>query len=445
MPIALGGGGPPRLDHSRLREYLFGEEDASFESTFFEGVRRLAPAHYLICKLGTKPQIVRYWRYERRPQIDWPTRQHYIEEFLRLFNQAVECRLRANGPPGATLSGGIDSNSVVAVAAARQQQRGARLLTFSAAGPTAEGCPETHHVREASKAYPVEPFFVRHDRLEELLPGLEDQMRNIADPFDGQMVLLRAVYNEAGRQGVRVVLDGMSGDLLFAGKDAMVGMVRSGRFLQAWGHARRLRRFWGGWGPAPSISVATATWRAFVPRSIRGLLRAFREAAKSRWQGQTTSPKAALRSFAQYSDALPEPPLFHPMLVVARERYDRVAMANRIEPRDPFLDIRLVNYCLSLPPLELEGEGWPKLILRRAMQGHVPDSVRWRVGKEHLGWRFTNAFFSLHTPIDPPEEVELQGIGLTTESAELCRNQVGEAEWLQRIFWLRKWLSRVNV
>ena len=37
--------------------------------------------------------------------------------------------------------------------------------------------------------------------------------------------------------------------------------------------------------------------------------------------------------------------------------------------------------------------GWPKHILRRATAGSIPDAIRWRLGKEHLGWAFTKRLF----------------------------------------------------
>ncbi len=83
--------------------------------------------------------------------------------------------------------------------------------------------------------------------------------------------------------------------------------------------------------------------------------------------------------------------LDHPYLTVGLERYNRVASSVAIEPRHPFLDQRLVAFCLTLPGSQKLGEGWPKIILRRAMGEHLPDTVRWRRGKEHLGWDFTRA------------------------------------------------------
>jgi len=79
----------------------------------------------------------------------------------------------------------------------------------------------------------------------------------------------------------------------------------------------------------------------------------------------------------------------HPYLTVARERYDRVASRVCVEPRDPFMDRRFVAFCLSLPGEQLMWEGWPKIILRRAMAHRLPEAVRWRRGKEHLGWLTT--------------------------------------------------------
>jgi asparagine synthase (glutamine-hydrolysing) len=84
----------------------------------------------------------------------------------------------------------------------------------------------------------------------------------------------------------------------------------------------------------------------------------------------------------------------HPYLTVGRERYDRVASAVAVEPRDPFLDRRVVAFCLSIPPAQKLRQGWPKAILRRAMAGRLPDAVRWRRGKQHLGWDFTQALMA---------------------------------------------------
>ena len=82
----------------------------------------------------------------------------------------------------------------------------------------------------------------------------------------------------------------------------------------------------------------------------------------------------------------------HPYLTVGVERYGRVAAAVGVEPRHPFLDPRMMAFCAALPEEQKLRQGWPKFILRQAMASRLPEAVRWRRGKEHLGSAFTMAY-----------------------------------------------------
>ena len=80
-----------------------------------------------------------------------------------------------------------------------------------------------------------------------------------------------------------------------------------------------------------------------------------------------------------------------PNVTAGRERYGRLAAAAGMEARDPFLDKRVVEYCLRLPGRLLMRDGWPKMILREVMAGKLPEEVRWCRGKPHLGELFNSA------------------------------------------------------
>ena len=67
---------------------------------------------------------------------------------------------------------------------------------------------------------------------------------------------------------------------------------------------------------------------------------------------------------------------------------NHLAAACGIEARHPFYDVRLVTYCLALPPEQKLHDGWTRMVLRRAMEGILPDAVRWRTGKADLGPNF---------------------------------------------------------
>jgi len=88
----------------------------------------------------------------------------------------------------------------------------------------------------------------------------------------------------------------------------------------------------------------------------------------------------------------------HAYIVCGIERYERVAAACGLESRHPFLDRRVVEFCMRLPDAQKFRDGWPKSILRRAMAGYLPESVCWRYGKDHLGEYFTGAYAKIAYP-----------------------------------------------
>jgi len=86
-------------------------------------------------------------------------------------------------------------------------------------------------------------------------------------------------------------------------------------------------------------------------------------------------PNASLFTRTLYRD-------FHEtVLPLILRNYDRMSMAHGVEVRMPFMDWRLVTFVFSLPPTSLLGQGYTKLILRRAMQGRVPAEVLTRRDK----------------------------------------------------------------
>ena len=70
-----------------------------------------------------------------------------------------------------------------------------------------------------------------------------------------------------------------------------------------------------------------------------------------------------------------------PLQPYALEVLDKVAAASGVEVRFPFWDKRLVEFCLALPADAKLSGGWTRLILRRAMEGILPDAIQWRRDK----------------------------------------------------------------
>lgn len=400
---------PRRINRGRIADFIDNLEGLDFTSTFFEQVFRLPPAHALTV-VGGALSVRRYWTLQPPPPLVLPSNEAYAAAFLSVFTDAVRCRLRSAEPVGAMLSGGMDSGSVVAVAALLLGAQGAGpLRTFSAISPDCTTCVETRTIFGSVTMAGLAPTCVNVAEIEGLAADLIRLGDETSEPFDSNMTLVRAVYLTAHRAKIRVMLDGAIGDVALISSDVVAHWLRRGRFAKAWREAWGEQRFWRHRGHAVR-AMTSAAWGVFAPKALQMLWRRERRRRVDRGEIDGSSIEPSFASAVQLSrrrrrfqehmaigrlgDALDRAQkMRHPHIVVGRERYDRVAATLAIEPRDPFVDVRLLEFCLSLPADQFQDGGWPKIILRRAMVDLLPPSTLWRVGKEHLGWTFTCRLF----------------------------------------------------
>jgi asparagine synthase (glutamine-hydrolysing) len=395
---------PEDRNLGRIADVLDDLEHFSLSETFYAAVSRLPPAHCLILD-DTGLRLRKYWRLETAARLKLKTDSDYVEAFLDVFTTAVRSRLRSAGQVGAMLSGGMDSSSVVAVAAdILKDEGGGPLQTFSAIGPDPGTCPETRAIHAAARIKGIEAHYVSYADLGAYRDELLRLTVEAAEPFDTHMMLPRAVYLAAHRAAVKVVLDGVAGDVALYSDSLLARLLRRGRFVQAWQEATGERQVWGpSWPLWKSLGMAAG--RAWVPRPARLLRRRaswwWRDRQIGRWElisrdfakrTKLVERRRQLRvrdsNSTGWTARNARGGSSNASISVGRERYDRVASALAVEPRDPFVDLRVLDFCLSLPWEQLQSGGWPKLVLRRSMAGTLPDEVCWRQGKEHLGGAF---------------------------------------------------------
>ena len=81
-----------------------------------------------------------------------------------------------------------------------------------------------------------------------------------------------------------------------------------------------------------------------------------------------------------------------PFMMTILEEVELTSAAFGIEPRSPFMDKRLVEFCLALPAEQKIRQGWTRLVLRNAMKGILPEKIQQRAGKSNLGPNFNRVF-----------------------------------------------------
>lgn len=393
------------INEERVADFLENRESFDFTSTFFRGIFRLPPAHALMIE-DDRLRIWQYWQLEPPSRLHLPSDAAYADALREVFTEAVSARLRSAGPVGSMLSGGMDSGAVVAVASRLLQSHGLPPLSTFSAVSNDPSCVETRAIRAAQTMAHIDPVSIGPDDFPDYAEDLARMIRKMGEPFD-VMPWNAAAYLAARRKGIKVVLDGAGGDSLFDADNMVAWNLRRGRLAQAWREARGERMFYG-----PTVS-ATETMligarHVIVPQGLRDLKRRLGAEARQRAADRASllapelmhriavhdrreafKRKISVRLDGRCDDrrAL----VLHRYILAARERYDRIAAQAGVEARDPFLDRRLIEFVLTLPPEQMLKDGWPKIVMRRAMAGLLPDAVRWRVGKEHVGWQFTEA------------------------------------------------------
>jgi asparagine synthase (glutamine-hydrolysing) len=323
--------------------------------TSFRDIFRLPPASTLIVD-SQGIRIREYWRLDPHRENRMKTRE-YEDAFRELFREAVRCRLRSAYLVGSTLSGGLDSSSVVCMARTLVTEP---LRTYSAVSDDLDACPEFKFVRHVLASGPLRPTLIAVREAPRFSSEVHDP-----DPVDsGYLFIPRMLHAAAARDGVRVMLDGADGDVTTSlGYDYLsyVAQEQGWRaFFREW--KGRMRRTGKG-------SARVLMGSAIGPRlpnwlqSILGLSRCSRH-----------------RSLRECHFSM----LTSGFLPFGLELYDRSAARFGIEARHPFFDKRLVEFCLALPADQKVFEGWTKSILRRAMRGLLPEAVRLRTDKVNL-------------------------------------------------------------
>ena len=452
---------PKRLNEARVLDFLDGEIEAvDDEVTFFEEVFRLPAAHIMTVD-AQGLRLRRYWRLEPGPTLHLSSDAAYAEAFTEVFTEAVRCRLRSPDTPGSMLSGGMDSGSVAVVAADLLAQQGkGPLPTFSGTGSDPARV-ETRLIADAMGLPGIAPTAIRHDDLGALLPALRARIDDLDDPFDGHMTMIAGLYATAAQAGVKIMLDGVSGDTAFARGNTLEAAIRQGRGRDILDHARqqglaqgRRRVFW--W------ILLRAVWGRVVPAGIRQ--------RRHVWLTERNERRTVARSLAapeliskhdlmgrrqayrryNFPEGLDLPAerasrMTAGYVTVARERYDRIAAAQGIEARDPFCDPRVLQFNLSLPDSQIWRDGHQKFILRSAMAGRLPDTIRWNRICDHHGGDFTRTVFAASADLGygefPRSESVQRFVSDGFETRILRQNGDCDLDIWEEIVFLGAWLK----
>lgn len=378
---------PTALDMVALDQFLTLEYIPA-PRTLFEGICKLPAGHWLSFEQG-RLRLQSYW--EPAPGPIPAGENEQVERLRELIASAVQMQLVSDVPLGAFLSGGIDSSTVVAF---MNGQGNGPVPTFSI------GFKEATY-NELPYAEVVAQQFGADHQVEIVQSDAVDLaaqlVRHMDEPLADFSIFPTYLVSQLARRSVKVALSGDGGDELFGGYDTYVAqqMSRYYRWLpeplrrtylpalvararprpEKKGLVNKTKRFVE--GEALPGHLQHTRWMIFLNEDDRKhlyrphLYRSLNGNAATTVLERYFQQAAHLDPLAQQQYVDIKTYLVDDILT----KVDRMSMAVSLEVRVPLLDHRIVEFALALPASQKLQRGQTKLILRRAMQGILPDAV----------------------------------------------------------------------
>ena len=362
------------------------DNPAQPSETFFENISKLPAATTLKYTLRSNELILeKYWDIDSEKQNKKITDTEAIEQYNHLFNTSVKRRLRSDVTVGTSLSGGLDSSSIVAAVSPLTIHH-SPFTSFTAAFPGFEK-DEVEFSKQVAGKFGLQQFIV-NATANEMMNDWEKLCYCQEEPFGSASIYAQyKVYELAKQHNIKVLLDGQGADETLAGyqkyyKWYWQELFRNRKLfrskeLKAAKEINVQERF----GVKNMIAAyfpgfATVTLEnQYLLKAIghEGLTKDFVK-LQSKEAYYTTPDHFTLNGALHFNTCT------HGLEELLRYA-DRNSMAHGREIRLPFLSHELVEFVFSLPANFKIRNGWTKWLLRETMKDKLPESIVWRRDK----------------------------------------------------------------
>lgn len=392
-------GWKPEIDRDALASYMRHNYVPS-PNSIYKGIYKLQPGSILTLKQNSTPIVECYW--------DMGTvAQHGLNEQLllsdddavtqleQLLSDAVNCRMVADVPLGALLSGGYDSSIVVALMQANSLRP---VKTFSI-GFNETGFDEAHHAKSVAKHLGTEhtELYVTSDEARDVIPMLADIYD---EPFADSSQIPTYLVSKLTREAVTVALSGDGGDEVFAGYNRY---FHGERFIKAANIFPKLLKSFvsGGINLLPpdkwSLINHVLPGRFKTPQlgdklyKLQDILSHDQSMIYRRLVSHWGEPELLVKNahelesvllkndFASDVDGIIERMQLLDTVTYLPDdiltKVDRASMGVSLEARVPLLDHRLVEFAWQLPMHMKIRNGKGKWILRQLLYRYVPKEL----------------------------------------------------------------------
>jgi asparagine synthase (glutamine-hydrolysing) len=367
----------------------------SSEYCVIKGIKRLPPGHYATYENG-KFVSYRWWNTLDHLEDVSKNYEEQVEKWREIFLDAVKIRMRADVPIATALSGGLDSSAIVSVInyLANKNNNHDRQSkdwqnSFCAHFP-GSSLDEIKWARILAN-YTNTSLHEVNINPKTSNWSINDALYQVEDPYLTLPLPMLDVYRAISKAGIKVSIDGHGADELFSGYGHLNAAIRSSDLKQTKELVSIINSLQSGNYEVNSKNMimnyitqkSIILLKPYLKKSKHLLKKIFKKEYREFFRHKleySDQSHYQYKKFDPLSKVLYE--IFHiTILPTLLRNYDRYSMASGVEIRMPFMDHRLVTYTFSLPWTSKVGGTFTKRIMRDALKGILPESIRTRRDK----------------------------------------------------------------
>ncbi len=382
-----------------LPNYLNFGMTSNRESLFAE-IKKLPAAHFLLVKSDGTIDRIRYWSpFRENPEYTGLSSVEIQAEVIRIIREGIKDRMMSDVPFGAFLSGGIDSSLNVAL---MDELMGRPVDTFTVGFKELEKYNELEYARQVAKQWKTNHHEILIDH-EDTFPILDDLVWHEdepnADPVCIPLYFLSKLTRESGTIVIQV---GEGSDEQFVGYPwmmreynffrtywkiftAMPGMIRKPVYgmakllLSPFNQYQMIEYFRrGAYGENLYWSGASIISPSYLKKMINREHH-YLNSIPAQYAGEIHETALSFKKDADYLQRILFIELSQRLAELLLMRVDKIGMAHSIEARVPFLDHRLVEFTMSIPPFKKAPDNKEtKYILKKAVGSILPENIIYR-------------------------------------------------------------------
>ena len=381
------------------------------EETFLENVNSLQPGGQIDLDIGGNYEIKKWWNTHDNLYSVSENYESQIGTFRNLLRDACKIRMRSDVPICSSLSGGMDSSSIVSMMSSiRKDQTNderynknnhAAFICDFIGSDDYEKYSERKYADEVVNFSNAEPFYINYDLKQvdqDTIKKATFFQEMIGEPAVGPW----QIYKQMRKEKYYVSLDGHGGDEILAGYPTHIpSAIEDALSMNSDDYLKDILEIESYLTTVKSKTknISNLKLNYLAKKNFKYfdvIIKKIRDNKNKYWKKnsnqinvdnfQKIKFKKLDKKFQKFENfSILNNHLYHDfhkgVLTKVLHKFDRLSMAHGIEVRAPLLDYRIVQFLFSLPNTSKISNGYTKRILRDSMKGMMPENVRTRKSK----------------------------------------------------------------